>query len=86
MELQFVQRRFVIAKQHNIPMGKKQIARHIPQPSYSSVRTPIRQFGQLPVIMTGPAIFGIVMPPIKNITFGVGVTVPLFIKLKSTKI
>lgn len=30
--------------------------------------------------------FGIVMPPIKNITFGVGVTVPLFIKLKSTKI
>ena len=45
-------------------MGKKQIARHIPQPSYSSVRTPIRQFGQLPApIMTGPVIPGIVMLP-----------------------
>lgn len=37
-----------MAKQHKIPIGKKKIAKQIPQQSKSSCSTPTRQFGQFP--------------------------------------
>lgn len=57
---QLLQRLSLMTRQHRMPMGKKKMARKIPQQVKSSCMTPTLQDGHPPMVITGVAMMTLV--------------------------